>query len=36
MVSYVKYIMCENQENTLKFEGTGTLYFKVPEMMVSM
>ena len=36
MVQYVKYSMCENHENTLKFEGTGTLYFKVHEMVVLM
>ena len=28
--------MCENHENTLKFEGTETLYFKVHEMVVLM
>ena len=35
MVTYVKYNMCKSHENMLKFEGTGTLYFKVPDMMVS-
>ena len=34
MVQYVKYSVCENHENALKFEGTGTLYFKVHEMVV--
>ena len=36
IVQYVKYSMCENHENTLKFEGTGTLYFKVHKMVVLM
>ena len=36
MVQYIKYSICENHENTLKFEGTGTLYFKVHEMVVLM
>ena len=28
MVQYVKYSMCENHENTLKFEGTGNTIFQ--------
>ena len=35
MVTYAKYNMCNNYENTLKFEGTGTIYFKVPDMIAS-
>ena len=35
MVTYANYNMCKNHENTLKFEGAGTIYFKVPDMMAS-
>ena len=36
MVQYVKCSICENHENTMKFEGMGTLYFKVHEMVMLM
>ena len=36
MVAYVKSSMCENHENMLKYAGTAALYFKVPDMIVSM
>ena len=36
MVQYIKYSICGNHENTLKFEGTGTLYFKVHEIVMLM
>ena len=36
MVQYVKYSICENHENTLKFEGAATLQFRVHEMVMLM